>query len=96
MKTVEDVITIFTNAVGVGSDALFGDDRSVRVRQARQLLCYILRETCGLSSYALARMFGRTRRNIVRWLSITRDYMEIYRDVKQTYDNVMKRIEDAK
>lgn len=95
MRNEEEVIQAFVKYTDIDRELIFSDNRMEHVRHARHLLCFILREKCHMSSYALAKKFGRTRRNIVRWLSLVRNSMGLYKDVKTEYDKIIQEIEGA-
>lgn len=93
--TYDEVVDVFCNYTGIEREQLFSYNRTAKVRRGRHMLYLILRLKCGESSYTLAKKFNRTRRNIVRGISSTRDAMSIYKDVRREYEEIIKRIEDG-
>lgn len=91
----EFVIDAISKITGVDCELLLGTDRSAKVRHIRHMMYLILRERCGVSSYKLARIFHRTRRNILRSMSNIRCHISIYEEVKNEYDDLISKIESA-
>lgn len=91
---VNRVIDAFCECKGLDRDCIMGMDKREVVRTARHMLYLILRDKCGISSYKLASLFGRARRNIVRSISVMKNHISIYQDVYAEYHALVKKIED--
>lgn len=91
----DKIIEIFCESKGILKESLLGTDKYENVRYARYMLYLILRDKCGISSYKLAVMFNRTRRNIVRGISMVRHHIKLYAEIRNDYHTILKKIEDA-
>lgn len=91
----DDIIAIFCESKGITKETLISKDKTEKVRYARNMLYTILRDKCGLSSYKLAVIFNRSRRNVVRGISVLRHHIELYKDVREDYTSLLNKIEGA-
>lgn len=89
------VIDLFCEHFGINRADLF-TKKSRRISGLRSILYKILRDECGLSSYKLSRMFGITRRNVVRALGLASYHIEMYNDISSFYVSFKKKLEGHK
>lgn len=89
----DNVIEIFCRIKNIPREDILGMNNSADVRYARQMLYLILREKCGTSSYKLAAIFNRARRNIVRGMSLFKHHVKLYKYMSEDYSSTVKKIE---
>ncbi len=93
--SADKIIDIFCESKGITRELLFGMNKTFKVRSARHMLYCILRDKCGMSSYKLAAMFNRTRRNVVRGISTIQNHIALYKDIREEYESILTKVEGA-
>lgn len=93
---VEQVVESFCKHFNVEGSIVFSKNNDRAIIELRYLLYKVLREECGLSSYKLVPMFKRSRRNIMRGLSIVSTHLDLYNDFRDKYDAFIEKIRESR
>lgn len=88
------ILEVFCAIRGVTvADVIDPANKNRRACYTRYMIHTYLHDELGMSTYAIARAFGVSRRWICRGLRNVRNHLDIYKDVRDEYDGAVRMLE---
>lgn len=92
---VDCIINLFCEHFKIDRDSVFQVKMCQSDSWKRYILYKVLKEECNISSYQLAKIFKKARRNIVRGLGIINAHLQLYDYINDAYESFINKVREA-
>lgn len=91
----DKILLFFCEAMGTDIASVRGKDRRLRSCYARYMVWMYMHYDAGMSANKIGQMFRRERAGVFRGIRIIKHNMKYDESLRNTYDNVRKKLEGA-
>lgn len=90
---IKNIVQFFAEKANVSARDVMSNDITRKVCTVRYMIFTYLHINLKVSGSRLSKMFGRTRESILRGIRILKGWMECYKDIYESYTNIINEIE---
>lgn len=93
-EEISRIISLFADLRGVNAEDIIARNRKSKVCMTRSMIYEYLHHVKNISSYEIARFFGRNRRNILLCIQTFKGWITYDTKLREEYNSLVEKIEE--